>query len=223
MIIARIAGKAVGLFAFLFFLAVGDAPNASAIQCPADCYKKVHIYNNTNGPIWVVFQAGAQDPDPWLQALFANSQKTYAETHLSRVYVNLQSGIPAGQSVTVSVPWYSRLLNDKDEYADWWNGGRIYVFDSSQAIAKAHSQDDAQLTTAGDTLPFSCVGCTSSVNAIYRDTDEFVGIPFQLLEHTFANVKTTVSPPEIIDLKGLCNNLSVNWFGRLDRVYAIMG
>jgi hypothetical protein len=32
MILTRAAGKALGLLAFLFLLAVGDAPNARAVQ-----------------------------------------------------------------------------------------------------------------------------------------------------------------------------------------------
>jgi len=51
-------------------------------------------------------------------------------------------------------------------------------------------------------MQFACDGCTSTVKDIFWDKNAFAdGIPFQLLEHTFANVKTTVSPPEIIDLK----------------------
>ena len=54
--------------------------------CPGpECEKKITIFNNTNGTIWVAIQAGFQNPDPWLQALFANNQQSYAETHLSRV------------------------------------------------------------------------------------------------------------------------------------------
>lgn len=211
--------KAVGFFALLCFLVLGFAPSASAIQCPSpdspNCYKKVHIYNNTDGPIWAVIQAGFQDPDPWLQAAFGDVSKTYAETHYSRVYINPTTGIPAKTSVTVMVPWYSTLQNDPDPYADWWNGGRIVIFDNQQAIEAAHNQDKGNLlkVTAGS-MQFACDGCTSTVKDIFWDKNAFAdGIPFQLLEHTFANVKTTVSPPEIIDLK-VGYNISY-----LDQVY----
>jgi hypothetical protein len=133
--------KAISIAIFMCLLLVGYAYGDGPAQCPAQCYKKVHIYNNTSGPIWIAFQAGIQNPDPWLQAAFADASMSYAETHYSRVYVNLDNGIPANQSVTVTVPWFSKLLNDSDQYADWWNGGRIVVFDNKAAVTKAHSQD----------------------------------------------------------------------------------
>lgn len=203
-------------FGFLALALMAYAPSANAIQCPSpDCFKKVHIYNNTDGPIWAVIQAGFQNPDPWLQAVFNDASKSYAETHYSRVYVNPTTGIPAKTSVTVTVPWYSTLLNDPDPYADWWNGGRIVIFDNKDAIAAAHKQDQGSLIkTAAGSMQFSCDGCTSTVNDMYSDTKAFAdGIPFQLLEHTFANVKTTESPPQIIDLK-VGYNISY-----LDQVY----
>jgi hypothetical protein len=180
---------------------VGHACAAAPARCPDECLKKVHIYNNTDGPIWLAFQAGIQDPDPWLQAAFANASKTYAETHYSRVYVNLDKGIPARGSVTVTLPWFSKLEGDTDLYADWWNGGRMIVFDSQDAVTKAHRQDEKnKLRTAAGSLQFSCDGCTQPMNDIFSDTKAYAdGIPFQLLEHTFVNVKSTVSPPEIIN------------------------
>jgi hypothetical protein len=66
-------------------------------RCPGpECQKKITIFNNTNGTIWVAIQAGFQNPDPWLQALFGNIQQSYAETHLSRVYPTYPGGIPTG-------------------------------------------------------------------------------------------------------------------------------
>src|SRR5277367_845617 len=65
-----------------------------------------------------------QSPDPWLQALFNDDSNTYAETHLTRLYIDPGNGIPPGGSVSVSVPWYSALTGDPDKYVDWWNGGR---------------------------------------------------------------------------------------------------
>src|SRR5262245_34277554 len=100
----------ISIAILICFLLVGYARGDGPAQCPAQCYKKVHIYNNTNGPIWIAFQAGIQNPDPWLQAAFADASQSYGETHYSRVYVNLDSGIPQQTSVTVTVPWFSKLL-----------------------------------------------------------------------------------------------------------------
>ena len=83
--------------------------------CPSkDCSKVVTIYNNTAGPIFAVIQAGIQNPDPWLQALFNNNNQSYAETHYTRAYVNPENGIPARTHVSVTVPWYSQLQGDED-------------------------------------------------------------------------------------------------------------
>ena len=77
----------------------------------------------------------------------------------------------------------------------------MIVFDNKDAVTKAHSQDQGNtLTTDPASLTFSCDTCTQPVNVLFSDTKAYAdGIPFQLLEHTFANVKTTVSPPEIIN------------------------
>ncbi len=198
---AILSRKAISIAILMCGLFAGHAYADGPAQCPAQCTKKVHIYNNTSGPIWVAFQAGIQNPDPWLQAAFADSTMSYGETHYSRVYVNLDNGIPANQSVTVTVPWFSKLLNDADQYADWWNGGRMIVFDSKDAVMKAHSQDQGKtIAVTPGSMAFMCDGCSQPVNVLFSDTKAYAdGIPFQLLEHTFANVKTTVSPPTIIN------------------------
>src|SRR5262249_60239588 len=65
--------------------------------CPSkDCSKVITFYNNTPTAIFPVIQAGIQNPDPWLQALFNDDTKTYAETHYSRAYINPVNGIPPG-------------------------------------------------------------------------------------------------------------------------------
>src|SRR5947199_4872147 len=69
--------------------------------------KKITIINNTTGTIWVAIQAGKQNPDPWMQAVFGNTQQSYGETHLSRVYPSYPGGIPPHEYIRVTVPWYS--------------------------------------------------------------------------------------------------------------------
>jgi hypothetical protein len=208
------------LATFFFLLAglAGFRGTANAIPpppCPGpDCQKVITIYNNnTSGSIYAVIQAGIQNPDPWLQALFSDNTHSYAETHYSRVYVNPMSGIPHGSHVSVTVPWYSRLQNDTDQYADWFNGCRIFIFDTRPALDAAHDADiNHPLTVTADSPAFSCDAC-EPLN-MYADTLAFPAetIPFQLLEYTFANVDTT-GPPFIIDL-----NVGYN-ISYLDQIY----
>ena len=99
----------VALVASFLLMLVGLAGTADAqIQppvCPSkECSKVITFYNNTPTAIFPVIQAGIQNPHPWLQALFNDDAKTYAETHYSRVYINPVNGIPPGGHVSVTVP-----------------------------------------------------------------------------------------------------------------------
>jgi hypothetical protein len=183
--------------------------------CPSkDCSKVITFYNNTSGPIFPVIQAGIQNPDPWLQALFNDNTKTYAETHYSRVYINPVNGIPAKGHVSITVPWYSKFQNDTDTYADWFNGCRVYIFDTKEALNKAHAADITSTVSVTANSPlFSCASCEQPLT-IYKDTLLYdpTKIPFQLLEYTFADIDTT-GKPFIIDL-----NVGYNT-SYLDQIY----
>jgi hypothetical protein len=213
--------KSSWLIAASFLLLGSLAGSATAAvpipppTCPSkDCSKVVTFYNNTSGPIFPVIQAGIQNPDPWLQALFNDNTKTYAETHYSRVYINPVNGIPKGGHVSVTVPWYSKLMGDTDTYADWFNGGRLILFDSADALSKAHEADkNNPLIVTGDSPVFTCDNCEQPLT-LYKDTlavDDTI-IPFQLMEYTFADVDTT-GKPFIIDL-----NVGYN-VSYLDQIY----
>ena len=184
--------------------------------CPSkDCQKVVTIYNNTAGPIFAVIQAGVQNPDPWLQALFNNNRQSYAETHLSRAYVNPENGIAPHTHVSVTVPWYSKLQNDPDTYVDWYNGCRIYFFDTKAALDAAHEADkNNRLSFTPDSPRVSCADCEKPLTIFsdirgYDDTK----VPFQLMEYTFASVGTNKPQPYIINL-----NVGYN-VSYLDQIY----
>jgi hypothetical protein len=173
--------------------------------CPGpDCRKVITFYNNfTDHAVFPVIQAGIQNPDPWLQALFNDNSKSYAETHYSRVYVNPTNGIPPGGHVSVTVPWYSRLQNDDDQYADWYNGCRIVLFDTKAALDMATNDKDQHaqpLQFRTGSPPISCKGCSEPLKFYKSKLAYKPEYPFQLVEYTFADVKTTVAPPSIIDL-----------------------
>ena len=132
------------------------------------------------------------------------------------MYIDPGNGILPGGSVSVSVPWYSALTGDPDKYVDWWNGGRIIIFDNKAALTQVYIRDSAHLlSTTATSSPVSCAACEPRTLAIYSDTEAYPSnIPFQLLEYTFADVITpSRAAPFIID-----SNVGYN-ISYLDQVY----
>jgi len=207
----------VGFAVFACFALSPGTANAQIPPpvCPGpDCSKVVTIYNNTAGPIFAVIQAGQQNPDPWLQAYFNNNQQSYGQTHLSRAYVNPENGIAPHTHVSVTVPWYSQLQGDEDTYVDWYNGCRIYFFDTKAALDAAHEIDkDSRLSFTDGSPRVSCADCEKPLT-IYSDIAGYddTKVPFQLVEYTFASVDTK-GKPFIINL-----NVGYNC-SYLDQIY----
>ena len=84
----------MGIVASLLLLVVGyaGAHAQQTMQCPAmpaSCAKVVTFNNNGPTAIYPVIQAGIQNPDPWLQALFHDISKSYAETHYSLSLIHI--------------------------------------------------------------------------------------------------------------------------------------
>jgi hypothetical protein len=177
-------------------------PPPTCLPTPsAQCIKVITFYNNpppkgAGITIYPVIQAGIQNPDPWLQAVFNDSSQPFGETHYSRIYINPQNGIPPGGSVKVSLPWYSTLSNDPsgDQFIDWWNGARIVIFDTAAAVNQAYTRDKASPLSV--TAPLvSCITTCELPLVAYSDTKALPSdIPFQLLEYTFAQVDTLAAP-----------------------------
>jgi hypothetical protein len=121
------------------------------------------------------------------------------------VYINPVHGIPPGGAVSVTVPWYTQLnasANNVDQYADWWNGGRIILFDNLTALTDEYAIDKANpLSVASGSPVVSCPACEQPLT-IYSDTVAYPeNVPFQLLEYTFADVGTPENGvPFVIDL-----------------------
>jgi hypothetical protein len=201
-------------------------------DCPSkDCQKVVTIYNNTKGPIWAVIQAGFQDPDPWLQAYFNNNpNKRYqpcgrcTENHYSRFYVNPDKGIPGeGGHVSVTVPWWSELKDDpdKNKYVDWYNGGRVIIFDNKKALDAAREGTKENpgdkkfpLSYAPDSPRVSCADCEKPLT-IYSHKQAYDDnkVSFQLVEYTFVRVEGVPPNTYIKDL-----NVGYN-ISYLDQIY----
>src|SRR5829696_6471567 len=141
MMVARICAY---LTALLFL----SLTNATAQTVPTKTITFVN--NSSNHTFYPVIEAPirltppgpgvAPVKDLWLQAQF-NVQdvatQVFNTTLLYRIYVNRDTGIPPGGSVTVTLPFYTQLLaadqsnlgKVDDQFVDWWNAMRVFIFD----------------------------------------------------------------------------------------------
>jgi len=158
--------------------------------------KTIKIYNNSNEPIYPVLSASITLEDKYLQAEFQTKdpeKDKFAHTKSYRVYIDADNGIPAGQSVTVTAPFYSKLVENPtsapDQYVDWWNGVRIYIYDQKPQIT-------GTLVTLKSAGPSYTAGTDADTEVkVYSYPDEpLPNEPSQLAEYTFANIATNVIP-----------------------------
>lgn len=172
--------------------------------------KKIVIYNNSNEAIYPIIEAPILSvSDPWLQAYFQDSNISthkYIQTKVHRIYVNpTTGGVPAGGSVSITVPFYSQLTANPnpaspDQYIDWWNAMRVYIYDDASILQTRYNADTSTPVTPV-TPGLTCdPGSTCEPLTIYSNT---VGLPLydpsQLTEYTFANVVTSQGTPFPID------------------------
>jgi len=156
--------------------------------------------------------------DLWLQSQLGVKEADYLSrsfqtTKLYRVWINHDNGgIPTnGGSVTVTVPFYTQLKpwtpadsgQVQDQFVDWWNAMRVYVFDGKDAADGAYnfSQDNPPPPTpvkpvlppypvtpvAGAALPTCSTGCNLDLRS-YNVGFPY-GVPGQLVEYTFASAE----------------------------------
>jgi hypothetical protein len=152
-------------FAFALLVALAAA---AAAQSPSDVpSKKIRIFNNTSGPIYVFIQSPARlkelnTSDLWMQAQFKiddwdsnfRTQRTFNTSRLYRAYFEVgeksggsepSSGIAPNQSIEITVPFYTQLKSADsdnlgkvdDQFVDWWNAVRVYLLDSEAAYHSA--------------------------------------------------------------------------------------
>jgi hypothetical protein len=229
---------------FLLAFAAGHAGIAAAqnLPIPAPPTKKLVIYNNsTTDTIYPFIAIGIKlgNPDLWMQAQFVsdfpdkNPYPPFPTTLVYRAYINATTGIPPEHSVTVTVPFYTQLKSvtkddigvDNDQFIDWWNGARVYLFDGATALKAAKITDNAPTHVptpitplTGAALP-TCTnsdGTACSVDLISYQIDPPFGVPFELQEYTFASAMgPPLAPrPAKIDLTYVNYNIS-----SLDTVY----
>lgn len=204
------------------FLAFAGAAAAQADPVPTPVpEKKIVIYNDTDQKvrIYPVIEAGRNigNADLWMQAeIGISSSETYARQFPRklnyRAYINLPKkgdlgGILPGQSVTITVPFFTQLKkvdkNDvgkfNDQFIDWWNGGRVYFFyghvDLNSALITydtASGPPQKVVSLSGAALP-SCTleggGAGCDVTLLTYTIDPLFNIPFQLQEYTFASAE----------------------------------
>jgi hypothetical protein len=187
------------------------------------------IYENagqTDADLWMQAQCKIDD---WRNIRTAadplwNSSRKFTTTRLYRAYIEIQNsskGIapkPSGRRdpyyVDIVVPFYTQLKQiapgrlglDPDQYIDWWNANRIYMFDSAAGYnsAKWTNNLDAPTPRPGGGLPqpevkpiggAALLKCTSSDRApctvVLKESAINVpdGVPFQLQEYTMGSAE----------------------------------
>src|SRR5215204_1775850 len=180
------------LAAVVFFWSLGPAV---AIECTDYGVYNLKITNDTaDNPtkynIFPVITTPTNGPDEWLQAAFNVpvadlGTRKYGHDKVYLIYIKPLVGLAPGESVTVSLPVCSRLVpatptspigKVNDEYIDWWNGGRVYIFDSPlgsgpPAALTAEFQRDsvpANVVTPLDGVRPTRAGCPLSNPPIYK-------------------------------------------------------
>jgi hypothetical protein len=245
------------LISLLFLLVLGFASNAAAVVPNQPPEKKIIIFNNSDKGERVFFpmvQKGATigNPDLWMQAIFVQSGKfpifaqkdpypPFPTKLVSRAYINITNkdnttGLQPNQSVTITMPFWTQLQDvtdndigvNNDQFIDWWNATRIYLFEGGTALHAAQITDGILDNKQHSPMPIAplggakvptCVasgGATCTVTLLSYTVDPPFGIPFQLQEYTFASAvgPPIDSRPASIEVKWVNYNVS-----SLDSVY----
>ena len=168
-------------------------PNPPSSKGPVPT-KVIKIYNNTDKPIYPLIETNTNDVDEWLQAYFGGCDSSLFKHSLNyRVYVNELEGIKSHRHVALTVPVYTKLTNDPDpvagtdKYINWWNGGRIKIYDSLITYKEALAKDKlAPITSAGVTCAHDKESNCESTNVYFGRGALPDDSPNQLTEYTFA-------------------------------------
>src|SRR6516165_8979460 len=109
------------------------------------------------------------NPDLWMQAIFVDFDREshnfpnfvkkepyppFATTLVYRAYIDITNkdkttGLLHDQSVTITVPFFTQLQEvtdnnlgvNTDQFIDWWNATRIYLFEGATALHAAEITD----------------------------------------------------------------------------------
>jgi hypothetical protein len=218
-------GKITRMAAVATILALGlGAAAAGSVAAGPVPMKTIKIFNNSQERLYPVLETPLTPADEWLQGIFRATnlvRDTYAHTQLYRVYILPQGGIAPGASAVVRVPFYSDLVakpraDKPDQYIDWWNGTRVYLYDDGAAVAK-QLEKDKPVTPL--TKSITCEAkSTCGPLTVYTPKGKQVGLPVndpdQLIEYTFADVVTGEGTPFRVDLTHVDYDISY-----VDQVY----
>lgn len=155
--------------------------------------KTISIFNNTGTTIYPVINIGAKDVDQWVQGCLRDAANAYKEPNIYNLFVNAGKGLPAGASVTVTLPLYSTLHGvGEGHHVTWWNGGRVVLANDPEGLS---DPGDQPLDVP---MGVSCVGRGSDcqLSLIARRTGLPTLIYSQLSEYTFGDF-TGAQPPLI--------------------------
>ncbi len=188
--------------------------------------KTLALFNNSNVSIFPIIEAPILSVDPWMQALFAVTDldnNSFSTTQMYRAYLNPTSGgIPPGGSVMVTIPFYSTITQNpsgggrSDQYIDWWNAIRVYLYDDELAVARVYDEDKRNPVVVYANQPSCGPGsvCDGTLPVYAVRTGIPLNDPYQLTEYTFANVVTSTGLPFPIDSRYVDYDLSY-----VDQVY----
>src|SRR5262249_46243391 len=130
---------------------------ARAQLAPTPPTKTITIHNNSDDALYPVIEApirlGADVRDLWMQAQLGAKEadfknRPFQTTKLYRIWINHdQGGVPAHGSVTITLPFYTQLKpwtadnsgQVVDQFVDWWNAMRVFVFDGKDAAVAAYN------------------------------------------------------------------------------------
>jgi len=210
--------------------------------------KTITIYNNSDTEtLYTMIQSSKKQSIPglpavadlWMQAQFAvtnPSTQTFNSSLLYEIYVNPNSGIPPHKSVTITLPFYTQLLQYdssnlgtvSDQFIDWWNAMRVYIFDGKDALTAATNRNLkiehlpsgdlavwAPPVTVNPVAGAAVASCTSDAGLCEVTVGGYIPgippyIPFQLVEYTFASASgPPLAPlPFTIDIGRVNYNIS---------------
>jgi hypothetical protein len=171
----------------------------------------IKIYNNTSAKdghnIYPVLTTGISSPDKWLQLQFHDPGKSYGRDTGFRFDINPEKdGIPPGGHVTITLPLYTKLTADGElnRNIDWWNGGRIEIFDAPasahrppEALTRLYTgvtdKDQAPVANIapGATRPACVEGCPSALELFASKAGIKNNEPEQLTEYTIGSDNIT--------------------------------
>lgn len=103
--------------------------------------KTITIYNDSETTIYPVLATSKNAVNEWIQGCFRTTEP-YPTNYVYKLYVNENTGIAPGSSVTITLPLYSEL--SKGRYITWWNGGRVVLADKNDRL---RNEKDEELAT----------------------------------------------------------------------------